>query len=174
MGTTGLQDLETVFADELADVLEPLGPGGSRRYRATAHDLCTDAVLEPEPQSAPAGAVLVVDGLFLLRPELAPAWDLSVFIDAPFEVTAARLAARDGTDPTALRRYVEAHRIYDAACTPRDRADVLIDNGDHDAPSWVWRPSCSGCAGPNSAGRGTSSRCARPHRPSTCTPACSR
>jgi uridine kinase len=117
-----------------ADVLEPLGPGGSRRYRAAAHDLRTDAVLEPEPQRAPAGAVLVVDGLFLLRPELAPAWDLAVFLDAPFAVTAARLVARDGAEPTALRRYIEAHRIYSAACEPRKRADILIDNSDLDAP----------------------------------------
>jgi uridine kinase len=117
-----------------ADVLRPLGPGGSRRYRAAAHDLATDAVLDSEPRVAPPGAVLVVDGLFLLRAELAAAWDLSVFLDAPFEVTAARLARRDGIRPEALRRYVEAHRIYSAACDPRGRATILVDNSDPDAP----------------------------------------
>ena len=30
-----------------ADVLEPLGPGGSRRYRSTAHDLAGDLILNP-------------------------------------------------------------------------------------------------------------------------------
>lgn len=30
------------------DVLEPLAPGGERRYRPRAHDLATDQVLEPE------------------------------------------------------------------------------------------------------------------------------
>jgi uridine kinase len=117
-----------------ADVLDPLGPGGSRRYRATAHDLATDSVLDPQPRTAPAGAVLIVDGLFLLRPELVGAWDLSVFLDVPVEVTAARLARRDGADPSALRRYVEAQRIYAAACAPRERATILIDNRDLDAP----------------------------------------
>jgi uridine kinase len=116
------------------DVLDPLGPGGSRRYRPAAHDLATDAVLDPEPRVAPPGAVLVVDGLFLLRPELAAAWDLSVFLDVPFEVTAARLASRDGVDPKTLHRYVEAHRIYSQACDPRGRAAILIDNSDVDAP----------------------------------------
>jgi uridine kinase len=83
-----------------ADVLRPLGPGGTRRYRVAAHDLATDAVLDPEPRVAPAGAVLVVDGLFLLRAELAGAWD----------------------------------RIYSAACDPRGRAGILIDNSDADTP----------------------------------------
>jgi uridine kinase len=126
------------YARFRADVLDPLGPGGSRHYRAAAHDLATDAVLDPQPRVAPAGAVLVVDGLFLLRPELAGAWDLSVFLDAPFEVTAARLARRDGIEATALRRYVEAHRIYSEACDPRGRANILIDNRDVDAPVIRW------------------------------------
>jgi hypothetical protein len=33
-----------------ADVLEPLGPGGSRCYRSTAHDLASDLVLKPGTQ----------------------------------------------------------------------------------------------------------------------------
>jgi len=53
-----------------ADVLEPLGPGGSRRYRSTAHDLASDRVLTPAHKVAPAGSVVVVDGLFLHRDEL--------------------------------------------------------------------------------------------------------
>jgi uridine kinase len=65
-------------------------------------------------------------------------WDFSVFLDVPFAVTALRMAERDGThpDPThpSMRRYVEAQRIYFAACTPTKRASVVIDNSDFDAP----------------------------------------
>lgn len=82
-----------------SDVLDPFGRGGSRRYRPAAHDLRTDAVLSPAPLTAPPGAVLILDGLFLHRDELASCWDLSVFLDAPFAVTARRLADRDGSDP---------------------------------------------------------------------------
>ncbi|MET8151513.1 uridine kinase [Actinoplanes sp. NPDC049668] len=125
------------------DVLEPFAPGGSRRYRPAAHDLATDAVLDPPPRTAPPGAVLIVDGLFLHREEVVRDWDLSVFLDVPFAVTARRMAVRDGTDPDpehpGMRRYVQAQRIYFAACAPQRRADILIDNQDFDAPRIVDR-----------------------------------
>ena len=73
------------------DVLEPFGPQGSGRYRPAAHDLLSDAVLKPEPRTATPGTVLVVDGLFLHRDEIAAAWDLSVFLDVPFGTTAKRM-----------------------------------------------------------------------------------
>lgn len=114
------------------DVLQPLGPGGSRRYRPFAHDLASDEVVDPEPRTAPAGSVVVIDGLFLHRPELAGVWDFSVFLDVPLAVTTRRMAARDGSDPDpdhpSLRRYVEGQRLYFAACEPRSTASVIIDN----------------------------------------------
>ncbi len=121
-----------------ADVLDPFGPTGSRRFRAAAHDVATDTPLTPEPVTATPGSVLVVDGIFLHRDELAGVWDLSVFLDVPFHVTARRMALRDGTDPDPdhprTRRYVEGQRRYFTACDPQRRADVVIDNGDFGAP----------------------------------------
>ena len=114
-----------------SDVIEPFR--SSRRVRTKAHDLATDANLSPEPITAPEGAVLVVDGLFLHRDELRAAWDLTVFLDVPFAVTARRMAGRDGAG-LDLRRYGEAQRIYFATCAPHDRASILIDNTDYDAP----------------------------------------
>jgi len=115
-----------------AEVLHPLGPGGSRRYRPAGHDLETDRVLHPPLRSAPAGAVLVLDGIFLHRDELAGAWDLSVFLDVGFDETARRMAGRDGSEPDpehpSLTRYVLAQRRYLAECRPRQRADLVIDN----------------------------------------------
>jgi uridine kinase len=122
------------YARLRADVLDPLAPGGSRRVRTRAHDLATDAVVDPEPVTVPAHAVLIVDGLFLHRDELRTAWDLTVFLDVPVTETARRMARRDGIEGAGLRRYVEAQRIYVAACRPHDRATILIDNTDHDAP----------------------------------------
>lgn len=115
-----------------ADVLEPLGPGGGRRFRRAAHHLRTDAVLEPAWEQAPPGAVVVVDGLFLHRDELAGWWAFSLWLDVPFEVSVDRMAARDGSvaDPShpSLRRYVEGQRLYLAACDPAARASVVLDN----------------------------------------------
>lgn len=128
-----------------ADVLDPFAPGGSRRYRPVAHDLATDAILEPAPIGAPAHAVLVIDGIFLHRDELAGAWDFSVFLDVPFAETARRMAGRDGTpsdpDDPAMHRYVGGQRLYYAACTPRDRATLVIDNTDPERPSITTPPA---------------------------------
>jgi len=126
-----------------ADVLEPLGPGGSRRYRSKAHDLASDLVISPEQEVAPRGSVLVVDGLFLHRDELANLWDFSVLLDVPFAVTARRMAMRDGTIPdpqhASMRRYVKAQQHYFGQCTPHHRASVVIDNTEFDAPRQLRR-----------------------------------
>ncbi|MCG5442767.1 uridine kinase [Micromonospora sp. NIE79] len=120
------------------NVLGPFGPGGSRRYRPAAHDLRTDEVLDLAWQTAVPGTVLIVDGLFLHRDELVEFWDLSVFLDAPFAVTVARMARRDGSHPDpehpSLGRYVGGQRLYFAACAPHERANVVIDNQDVTRP----------------------------------------
>lgn len=125
------------------DVLAPLGPGGSRRYRPASHDVTTDEVLHPACRIAPAGAVLVLDGLFLHRDELAEHWDVSIWLDAPLTVTVARLAARDGSSPDpedpSLRRYIDAQRHYLSTCDPLARAQLVIDNSDPDSPQLVVR-----------------------------------
>ena len=121
-----------------AEVLAPFGPGGSRRYRSAVHDLDSDAPVNGPVHTAPPGSVLVVDGLFLHREELEGAWDLSVFLHVPFDVTARRMADRDGTHPdpehSSMSRYVEGQRLYFAARRPWERADVVVDNSDPARP----------------------------------------
>ena len=98
------------------EVLEPLGPGGSRCFRRRGHDLESDVVLSGPVEAAPAGAVVVVDGLFLQRSELDRCFEFAIWLDVPFEETTRRMAVRDGTspDPSApsMTRYVEAQRTY--------------------------------------------------------------
>jgi uridine kinase len=124
-----------------SEVLDPLGPGGSRVYRQRGHDLASGEVLRGPGTSAPAGAVVIVDGLFLQRAELAGCLDLVVFLDVPFEETARRMARRDGSSPDpadpSMARYVEGQRRYFAERTPWERADMVIDNTDLTAPVLV-------------------------------------
>jgi uridine kinase len=119
-------------------VLGPLSPGGDRCYRRAAHDLASDTHVQPLLETAQAGSVLVIDGLFLHRDGLAELWDCSVFLDVPFEVTAARMSARDGSHPDpshpSMARYVQGQLLYLAACDPASRATVTIDNTDPDHP----------------------------------------
>ena len=86
----------------------------------------------------PVEGVLLVDGIFAQRPELADAWDLVVWVHADDDVRVSRMAARDGVpddpDHPDQRRYLDAQVIYQATCRPREHADVLVDNTDPDEP----------------------------------------
>ncbi len=125
----------------IADVLDPLGPSGGNRYRPAAHDLKTDAVLDPPWRTATPGAVVIIDGLFLHRQELVDCWDFSIFLDVPFGVTAARMAAREGSNPDpqhpSMHRYIDAQRIYFSECSPQSKATVVVDNADLDSPRLI-------------------------------------
>ena len=71
-------------------------------------------------------------------------WDFSIFLDVPFEVTAKRMAIRDGTDPdpqhASMRRYVEAQQLYFGMCAPQQHASVVLDNAVLDASRLVRVP----------------------------------
>jgi uridine kinase len=113
-------------------VLDPVGRSGAARVVTQALDHTVDAPVVVPAVTVPAGAVVLVEGMFLHRDELRAHWDLSVFLDVPFSVTAQRMALRDGTEPDpehpSMRRYVEGQRIYLAQCRPQTRADVVVDN----------------------------------------------
>lgn len=123
-----------------ACLLEPLGPGGSGRYRTASYDVEAETpVTVPEAQARP-GAVLLIDGIFLHRPELRRYWDVSVWLEVSFDVSVPR-GARRGTgygspDPEAEsnRRYVGGQTRYLAECDPQARATFVVDNNDLAAP----------------------------------------
>jgi uridine kinase len=127
-------------------VLDPLSPGGSLRYSATVFDHVTDSAAVAAEQVAPEGSILILDGLFLHRPELAACWDFSILLDAPFEVTVPRGAARGpgfgDPDPAAPsnERYVEGNRLYFREARPHELATVVVDYVDLQHPRFVaWR-----------------------------------
>ena len=127
--------MTTMRSGEL--LLDPLSPGGSGEYAAKRFDLENDRPFEPDPQRAKPTAALIVDGIFLHRPELRSCWDLSIFLKVDFEVSLPRGAARgqdfDAIDPNSPphRRYVGGQKRYLAECTPEQQADIVIDYNDH-------------------------------------------
>jgi len=119
-------------------LLSPLRAGGSRRIRRAAYDVDTETPIDAPLERVPLGAVLVVDGLFLHRPQLTGQWDLSVWLDVPFEVTFARMAIRDGrpSDPyhAANTRSLLGQQRYLLECTPAGQATWVVDNTDPTRP----------------------------------------
>ncbi len=122
------------------DLLIPLGPGGSGRYRIRAFDHHHDCALPPDFLQAPEGTILVLDGLFLHRPSLAGTWDLSVFLAARFASTFQRMALRDGRSPDpdapSNRRYRQGQELY-LALEPERQASVVIDHDDPEHPRLI-------------------------------------
>lgn len=119
-------------------LLDPLSPGGSGRYCIAAFDHVTDSAVPLVRRTALPNSILLLDGIFLHRPELRAYWDASIFLRVDFTMSAARSAGRDGTspDPSAEsnRRYVEGQRIYLSECAPEKHATMVIDNNDLAAP----------------------------------------
>jgi uridine kinase len=124
-------------------LLAPLGLGGSRRYRPAVFDYRTDSEVRAAPRVAEASAVLLFDGVFLLRPELRGCWELTIFVDAPFDVTLGRAQQRDqaifGDFGTVTRcyqdRYIPGQKLYLEACRPRQCADLVVENTDPGQPA---------------------------------------
>ena len=119
-------------------LLIPLGPGGSRLYRTAVFDYRTDAEARAPAREAEVNAVLLFDGVFLLRTELAGYWDFTIFVEASFETIVARAVRRDaalfgGVEEVRRRygrRYVPGQRLYFDECRPQERAQVVVDNND--------------------------------------------
>lgn len=129
--------------DALKNVLlDPLCPGGSRRYRTAVFDVCADSAFEASEQVAPNDAVLLFDGVFLLRAELAPFCDFSIFVAITSEEALRRGVARDAqlfgsTDAAReryARRYAGGQALYLEAVRPREKADVVVENTNPDQP----------------------------------------
>lgn len=122
-------------------LLAPFGPQGSRRYRRAAFDHTTDQPVDSPAEVARPDAALILDGIFLHRPELVDVWDFSIFLDVPFDVSVGRCAVRDGAspDPSDLtnQRYVLGQRLYFADAAPDERATAVVDNAQLATPKVI-------------------------------------
>jgi uridine kinase len=123
---------------------------GAQRVRVARFDYRRDSAAEvTEP--VPAKAVLLFDGVFLLRPELVAEWDLRVYLHVPEEVTLSRAELRDRDlfgDEAAVRRryeqrYLPGQALYRQTASPVHAANVVLDNSDWHKPvvlKWPHRP----------------------------------
>ena len=96
----------------------------------------------------PRDLVIVADGVFLQRPELADLWHASVWVDADLDTAARRGAERnlvwfDSLEDTHERyrvRYMPAQRRYIEEQRPHERATFVVRNTDLTEPELVRPP----------------------------------
>ena len=120
-----------VLVDPFRDGAQTAGATG---FQLSAFDVARDAAVESQWVTGPRDAVLVVDGIFLHRPELRDLWDWSLWLDVPEDVACARMALRDGSDPDpaapSQARYRQGQELYLREADPRAAASVIVDNSD--------------------------------------------
>ena len=133
------------YADLKKVLLDPLAPGGSRTYCSAIFNHLTDSPLPVRLSVADHSSVLVSDGIFLHRAELRDVWDLSIFLDAPFDVTIPRGAGRGApwgspdVQAPSNQRYIKGQRLYLRESEPQKLADFVIDYSDLANPIVVAR-----------------------------------
>ncbi|MFF2052436.1 hypothetical protein ACFVU2_12620 [Leifsonia sp. NPDC058194] len=97
-------------------LLDPFRLAGSAGFQTAAFDEARDVPVESSWETAGPDAVLVIDGEFLLRPELRGEWSASVLlVNAP------------------------EWELYEAEARPRAFADILVDDSDPADPARVSR-----------------------------------
>ncbi|HEY7975929.1 MAG TPA: hypothetical protein VID72_11330, partial [Ktedonobacterales bacterium] len=128
-------------------LLLPLGPLGSGMYHRAVFDFHADRPRVTPEEQAPASAILVMDGVFLLRPELDALWDYRIWVETSFPVALERAMRRDrvlfgseeATQARYQERYIPGQRLYLEAAHPRERANALVWNDEPAQPHLTFR-----------------------------------
>ena len=129
-------------------LLDPLGPGGDGQFQEAVYDRDTDIALSPPRRRATTDAILLFDGVFLMRPELLDRWDLRIFVAVGFEETLARARIRDAASQGSTARveqrfrdrYLPSQQLYFDTIHPADLADIVVYNDELERPAWQARP----------------------------------
>jgi uridine kinase len=121
-------------------VLDPLAERTTDVVTAS-FDLARDEAISPDPVPVQEGAIVLVEGEFLLTPEFQGAWDLALLLVAEPAAVLTRALKRDadlGTQEQVrelyLRRYLGAWALHEERHDPWSRADVVIDLTDPQTP----------------------------------------
>jgi uridine kinase len=104
------------------DALIPLRGGSTARYRR--HDWSSDSLAE-WIEVAPA-EIVIVEGVYSMRPELREFIDLAIFVDSPREERLRRMLARNQNRTTWIERWMSAEDWYLDHIAPMKSADLVV------------------------------------------------
>ncbi|MGW0971348.1 uridine kinase family protein [Streptomyces sp. NPDC002516] len=108
------------------EVLTPLATGHHAHYRR--YDWPTGSLVTDELCAVTCEGIVLVEGVYTARPELADHYDLVVYVDTPADESMRRLRAR-GDDHGPLdweARWRLAEEHYVSTTRPRERADLVV------------------------------------------------
>jgi phosphoglycolate phosphatase-like HAD superfamily hydrolase/uridine kinase len=125
-------DLKTIIEKLLA----PIQKKNPISLKLTTLDWQTDKYDNVTKYNVKPSTIVIFEGVFLFRKELAPYIDLKVFLDIPFEESKQRAAIRD---PEAIlekydTKYLPAQQKYLTEYPPTKVAGIIIDNTNWEYP----------------------------------------
>jgi uridine kinase len=103
-------------------VLSPLRAGQPARYQR--FDWETGNLADRHEISP--GQVVIVEGIYAARPELAPYYHLITYIDTPREICLQRVRARGQDSEEWIMRWRAAEDFYVQTTWPQTRAQLLV------------------------------------------------
>jgi uridine kinase len=108
------------------EVLTPLASDRDAVYRR--FDWPSDRIAPDESHRVPHTGYVIVEGCYAARPELEGFYDLTVFVDTPFDVCTERMTARghDHGPGNWIERWQAADKHYLATTEPWGRLDVIV------------------------------------------------
>jgi len=110
-------------------VLETLRAGSTARYFAFDWE-AFDGRLERQPTVVEARPVVIVEGVYAARPELADLYDLLVLVCVTERTRHRRLVAREGSIGPWEAQWHEAEEWYFGEAAPPARFDVIVEGDD--------------------------------------------
>ena len=96
--------------------------------------------------------IIITEGIFLFRPEIAPYLACKIFVDVNESVTLKRMKIRDVCDQQndddlaayeqrCLTKYRPGQKLYFDHVQPKYVSDIILDNNDYDSPKII-KPTC--------------------------------
>ena len=126
-------------------LLAPLNQKGDKYYINGSLDLAKDIPIDPAPQKADDSTFCIVDGTFLLKPQLDKYWTYRVYVKTDFEIARRRgverdfefLGGRAAAEKRFIERYHKASKHYLDSVKPEEKANAVVINDDVDNPGLV-------------------------------------
>jgi uridine kinase len=109
-----------------AEALEPLFAGRAASWHPL--DFVARKGLDARLVTCAPASVIILDGLYSARPELTDLLSLRVLVEAPQEIRARRLSAREGADFMRTWQPIWNARedYYFSVVCPRDTFDLVV------------------------------------------------
>jgi uridine kinase len=111
-----------------SQVLEPLHnniPGYYRRYEWKIDSMV-------EWHTVPVGDIVIIEGIYSIRKELAAFYDFKIWFDCPRDLRLTRALKRDGEAARLIWEtdWMPAEDLYIKTHEPSNYADLIIDGSD--------------------------------------------